>query len=390
MGKYDFDTVIDRRKTGSIKYDFAKRYAGREDLLPMWVADMDFALPGEILDKIQERIRHGIFGYTEPMDGYYETLERWFLRRYGWKIDRSWNTVAPGVVYSIATAVRALTQPGEAVLIQEPVYYPFRSCIENNGRICISSDLKETGGRYEMDFADVEQKLTEHSVKLLILCSPHNPVGRVWTKEELKTLGDLCLAHRVKMIVDEIHCDFIYEGVRFTPFGTLGEQYAQNAVICTAPSKTFNLAGLQTSNILIPDEKMRDAFRRVSNANGLGLGNTAGLAAAQAVYESGDDWLEELKVYLQGNLAYLRRFLRENLPQLRLIEPEGTYLVWIDFSKAVQTPGELKTLVRDKARLWLDEGEMFGHGGERFERFNIACPRSILQQAMLQLKDALQ
>lgn len=389
MGRYDFDTVIDRKKTGSIKADFGKKYLGRTDLLPMWVADMDFALPEEILTRIRERIDHGIFGYTEPDETYADTLERWFLRRYGWKIDRRWNTTAPGVVYSIATAVRALTQPGDAVLIQEPVYYPFRKCAEQNGRICVSSDLYEQNGRYEIDFDDFERKIQENHVKLFILCSPHNPVGRVWTKEELVRLGDLCLKYRVKMIADEIHCDFIYPGHVFTPFGTLGEAYTGNAVICTAPSKTFNLAGLQISNILIPDPGMREAFRKVNHANGLGLVNIAGLAAAQAVYELGDEWLEELKTYLQGNLSYMRNYLQKELPQLRLIEPEGTYLVWVDFSNVVSTPEALKTLVRDKAGLWLDEGEMFGGGGALYERFNIACPRTVLQQAMEQLKNAV-
>ena len=390
MSAFDFDRIIDRRGTACLKYDFGLKRAGREDLLPMWVADMDFALPENILARIHERIDHGIFGYTDPDDAYYKAVESWFERRCGWKINREWISVVPGVVYGIAAAVRALTKSGDAVIIQEPVYYPFREMIEENGRVCINSQLVEKDGRYEMDLADFEQKIREYKVKAFILCSPHNPVGRVWSREELRAVGDICLKNGVRMIVDEIHCDFIFPGHSFTPFALLGETYSKNAVFCTSPSKTFNMAGLQVANILIPDEQLRKAFRKINSANGYSQANAAGLAAARAVYEEGDAWLDALRDYLAGNLDYMRSFLKEKLPQLRMIEPEGTYLVWVDFSGLTESFEDLLHLVRDEAHLWLDEGAIFGEETRLFERFNIACPRSVLKEALESLEQAVQ
>ena len=390
MSAFDFDRIIDRRGTACLKYDFGLKRAGREDLLPMWVADMDFALPENILARIRERIDHGIFGYTDPDDAYYKAVESWFERRCGWKINREWISVVPGVVYGIAAAVRALTKSGDAVIIQEPVYYPFREMIEENGRVCINSQLVEKDGRYEMDLADFEQKIREYKVKAFILCSPHNPVGRVWSREELRAVGDICLKNGVRMIVDEIHCDFIFPGHSFTPFALLGETYSKNAVFCTSPSKTFNMAGLQVANILIPDEQLRRAFRKINSANGYSQANAAGLAAARAVYEEGDAWLDALRDYLAGNLDYMRSFLKEKLPQLRMIEPEGTYLVWVDFSGLTDNFEDLLHLVRDEAHLWLDEGAIFGEETRLFERFNIACTRSVLKEALESLEQAVQ
>ena len=390
MSAFDFDRIIDRRGTACLKYDFGLQRAGREDLLPMWVADMDFALPENILARIRERIDHGIFGYTDPDDAYYKAVEYWFERHCGWKINREWISVVPGVVYGIAAAVRALTKNGDAVIIQEPVYYPFREMIEENGRVCINSQLVEKDGRYEMDLADFEQKIREYKVKAFILCSPHNPVGRVWSREELRAVGDICLKNGVRMIVDEIHCDFIFPGHSFTPFALLGETYSKNAVFCTSPSKTFNMAGLQVANILIPDEQLRRAFRKINSANGYSQANAAGLAAARAVYEEGDAWLDALGDYLAGNLDYMRSFLKEKLPQLRMIEPEGTYLVWVDFSGLTDNFEDLLHLVRDEAHLWLDEGAIFGEETRLFERFNIACPRSVLKEALESLEQAVQ
>ena len=388
MGKYEFDREIDRRGTGSLKVDFAMQRIGRDDLLPMWVADMDFALPEEVLAPIRARIDHGIFGYTEPDDRYYDVLEKWFRKRYGWEIRREWNTAVPGVVYGLTCAIRALTKPGEAVLIQEPVYYPFRMVIEDNGRICVSQPLLEKNGRYEMDFDGLEQAVVKNHVRAMILCSPHNPVGRVWTREELEKLDRICRKHGVFVIADEIHCDFILPGNRFTPFGTLGRESAANAVICTSPSKSFNMAGMQVSNILILDPQIREAFRRENEANGYSQPGAVGLEAARAAYEFGEEWLDELIVYLADNIEYFRAFLAENLPQLRLIEPEGTYLLWVDFSGVEKDPEELKRRIRDDARLWLDDGIIFGENGALFERFNIACPRRTVERALRQLADA--
>ena len=390
MGKYSFDEIIPRRGTGSVKYDLGPQMTGRDDLLPMWVADMDFKLPEEVLSVIRARVDHGIFGYTSPDDRYYDVLTAWFKKRYGWEISREWNTVVGGVVYGVTQAVRALTQPGDAVMIQEPVYYPFRSSIEGNGRVCVNHPLKRNAdGRYEMDLPGMEETIRRNNVKAMVLCSPHNPVSRVWTREELAALDALCRGLGVRMIVDEIHCDFIYPGHTFVPFGTLGEESLMNAVICTAPSKTFNIAGLSVSNILIANPELRKAFRAAHGANGGGGSNAVGLTAARAVYEFGEAWLDELLEYLWGNVQFVREFLEERLPQVRLTPSEGTYLLWMEFSEVVQDDAELKTLLRDQARLWLDEGEMFGPGGEWFARMNIACPRSIVQQAMEQLAEAI-
>ena len=389
MKKYDFDRVIPRRGTGSLKYDFALARAGREDLLPLWVADMDFALPQEILQKIHERTDHGIFGYTEPDEAYGDTLKSWFYRHYGWEIDPKWNTVVPGVVFAIAVAVQAYTKPGEAVLIQEPVYYPFRGTIESNQRICVNNELREINGHYEIDFDDFERRIRENDVKLFLLCNPHNPVGRVWKKKELERIAAICDRYGVTVVSDEIHCDFIYRGYEFTSYASLGEASLKNTVICTSPSKTFNIAGLQVANILIPNRKLRSAFRRQVDANGYSQVNALGLTAAKAVYDLGEEWLSELLVYLQENLEFFREYLKKNLPDLRLIEPEGTYLLWVDFSKAVNNEQDLVKLIRDRAHLWLDEGSVFSKEAPLYERFNIACPRSIVEQALEQLKEAV-
>ena len=387
-GRYDFDRTIDRLGTGSLKYDFARQFTGREDLLPMWVADMDFAVPDEIVRALHQRVDHGIFGYTMPEDSYYEVLKGWFARRYGYEIDREWNTIVPGVVYGVTTAIRALTSPGDAILIQEPVYHPFRRSIQENGRVCVNEPLMYRDGRYLIDMDRLEKAIVSNRVKAMIICSPHNPVGRVWTVEELSQIDEICRRHQVKVIADEIHCDFIYPGSRFTSFGTLGEESLQNAVICTSPSKTFNLAGMQISNILIPNEELRARFREENEANGYGLNNVLGLVAGKSAYEHGEEWLEELISYLWGNVCYVRGYLKDNLPDLRLVEPEGTYLLWMDFTGAFDDPDQLEHLIRDKARLWLDNGGMFGQGSELFERFNIACPRKTLERAMDQLQAA--
>ena len=389
-GKYDFDTVTDRRGTACLKYDFANQFIGRDDLIPLWVADMDFPLPAEILDPVHKRLAHGIFGYSGADDRYYDAMEDWFMRRHGWQIDREWNTTVPGVVFGIAAAINAFTEPGNAILIQEPVYYPFRGTIKENNRVCVNNQLKEVNGRYEIDFEDFENKLTKNEVKAFILCSPHNPVGRVWTREELTRMGELCLKHGVLVIVDEIHSDIIYPGNQFIPYGTLGEELAGQAVICTAPSKTFNIAGLQISNILIPDPELRRQYRHQINRVGYGQCNVIGMVCAEAVYEKGDEWLDELLEYLEGNLSCVRKTLAERIPELRMIEPEGTYLVWIDFSGLFENQRELEIWVRGEAGLWLDSGSKFSCQTPLFQRINIACPRSILEKALGQLAQAVE
>ena len=389
MGQYNFDEIIDRRGTSCLKHDFGMERKGRDDLLPMWVADMDFRLPEEVIWDIQERVSHGIFGYTDPKQDYRDALRGWFKRRHGVEIMDEWNIITPGVVYAIAIAVRALTSEGDSVLIQQPVYYPFREEIEQNNRKVVNNRLLYKNGRYEIDFDDFERKVREEHVKLFILCSPHNPVGRVWSRDELKRMADICRENDVYVFADEIHADFVYEGFRHTSYLKLGDEYQERLIIGTSPSKTFNIAGLQIANILIPNKRVRDACRKENRAAGYSQCSAIGLTATISAYTKGDKWLDELIPYIEGNVNFVRAFLRENLPKVHLVEPEGTYLVWLDFSEVTQDPAVLKKLIVDKARLWLDSGRIFGGETALFERINIACPRAVVEQAFEQLYEAM-
>ena len=386
---YDFDELIERRNTGSLKYDFAARRGMPADILPLWVADMDFRTPPCVIEALIEKSRHGIFGYSESSEAYYKALENWLFTRFDWQIRPEWLVKAPGVVFAICAAIRSLTREGDAVLIQQPVYYPFSESVVTNGRRLVVNELVYADGRYTIDFADFEAKLTENSVKLFILCSPHNPVGRVWTRDELLRLGDICLKHGVLVVSDEIHADFVFPGHRHLVFASLKPEFERITVTCTAPSKTFNLAGLQVSNILVPDPGIRRKMLNEIRSAGYSQLNAMGLAACRAAYEGGAEWLAQLVEYLCGNLDYLRGFLREKLPQVRLVEPEGTYLVWLDFRALGLSDQALDDLIVNRAKLWLDAGPVFGAGGEGFQRINIACPRATLKQALSQLEQAL-
>ena len=389
MGKYNFDEQIDRRNTGSIKWDFGIQMKGCDDLLPLWVADMDFKLPEEVIEDIEKRARHGIFGYTDLGESYYGPLKDWYKKRHDMDIQSEWITVVPGVVYAIACGIRAFTKPGDAVIIQQPVYYPFERIIKQNNREVVANQLLYKDGHYEIDFEDFEKKILENNVKMFILCSPHNPVGRVWTKEELTRLADICVKHDVAVFADEIHSDFVYKGHKHTSYITLGDKYMKKFVLGTSASKTFNLAGIQTGNIIIPDKETRDDFKKENEANGFGQPNVLGMIATCSAYRHGEQWLEELLDYLEGNLNYVRDFLSEKLPKVKLVEPEGTYLIWLDFSEVVDDHKQLEKIIVDKAKLWLDPGIIFGRQSALFERINIACPRATLKQAMDQLYEAL-
>lgn len=383
---FSFDTITDRRGTDSLKYDFAVKRGLPADVLPLWVADMDFPAPPCVVEAVTERARHGIWGYSDTLEDYDVVLTEWFSSRFGWKIDPAWLVKTPGVVFAVATAVRAFTKPGDAVLIQPPVYYPFRSVVLDNGRKLVTNELLYADGRYEIDFADFEEKIVREDVKAFILCSPHNPVGRVWTEEELRRLGEICVRHGVLVIADEIHADFVREGHRHLPFITVDKAFEPHTVVCTAPSKTFNLAGLQISNILIPNEQLRRDFRRAIQRTGASEANVMGIVACRAAYRGGAEWLDALREYLEGNLAFVRDFLRDNLPEIRLVEPEGTYLIWLDCKQLALSDGELDRRIREDCGLWLDGGTMFGEGGSGFQRINIACPRATLAEAMEKLR----
>lgn len=390
MVTYDFDRIVDRRNTDCLKYDFAVQRGRPKDVLPFWVADMDFSIAQEIEDALVKRCQHGIFGYSEATDGYFAALQNWYLKHFNWQVQRPWLIKTPGVVFALAMAVKAFTEPGDGVLVQQPVYYPFTEVIKDNGREVVNSPLILKNGHYEMDFADLEQKLADPKVKLMFLCSPHNPVGRVWTEAELRKVGDLCLKYNVITVSDEIHSDFVWDDNAHTPFATLGEEYQQNCIVCTAPSKTFNLAGLQVSNIFISNQKLRRAFRKQIDAAGYSQLNTLGLVACQAAYAYGEEWLTQVKAYIRSNITFVDDYLNQNLPQIKMLPIEGTYLVWLDCSALGMTADEREQWLWHEAKLWLDGGGIFGKEGEAFERINVACPRATLLQGLEQLKAAVE
>ena len=389
MTAYDFDQIIDRRNTNSLKYDFAVERGLPADVLPLWVADMDFRAPEPVLDALRKTVDHGIFGYSDVKDGYYDAVSQWFLTRFGWQTRPEWLVKTPGVVFALAMAVRSLTQPGDSVLIQPPVYYPFFNVIRSNDRKVVESRLVYKDGAYAIDFADFERKAAKEHVKLFILCSPHNPIGRVWTVEELRRLGDICRKHGIYVVSDEIHCDFTLPGHPHHVFLDAVPELTERAIVCTAPSKTFNLAGLQASNIWIPGEEIRKRFVREMSRCGYSGLNRMGLIACQAAYEGGGDWLDGCRTYLRDNLDFLRAFLAERIPQVRLVEPEGTYFAWLDCSGLGLSQEALDEFIIRRAKLWLDAGHIFGGNGGQFQRVVLACPRATLRQALEQLAQAM-
>lgn len=386
--EYDFDRMIDRTGSSCEKHSFLAENGLTEDTLAMWVADMDFETAPEVKARIEEIAAHGIYGYTGKKDGYYQAVIGWFGKRFGWKIEKKWILTTPGVVFALALAVRAYTKEGDAVLIQRPVYYPFSNVILRNNRKLINNPLILKDGRYVMDYKDMERKISDNQVKVFLLCSPHNPVSRVWTREELVKAAEICKKHDVILVVDEIHCDFIMKGYRHTAFGTLGEEYADRAVICTAPSKTFNLAGLQLSNIIIKNPGLRKKYIVELNKTAYYGANVFGQMACQAAYESGGAWLEELLIYLKGNADFVQNYIAQYLPKVHLIEPEGTYLLWLDFRDYGYDSKTLQDKMLHGAKLWLDEGVMFGEEGAGFMRINIASPRSVVADAMGRIRQA--
>ena len=390
--KYNFDTIINRHGTNSLKYDFATRRGMPSGLMPMWVADMDFTAPKELVDAVTERAKHGIYGYSEPFDSYEETLNNWQLTRFGYKTEKAWRVNTPGIVFALAAGIRTATEEGDAVLIQQPVYYPFRGMILANKRKLINSPLtlSEKTGRYELDLVDFERKIVDNKVKLFILCSPHNPVGRVWTRDELTSMADICLKHGVKIMADEIHADFVYResGKRHISFLVLDKRYLDNCIVCTSPGKTFNMAGLQFSDIFIPNATLRAKFLADMERSGYSQLNIFGIVAADSAYKHGAQWLDALLAYLYQNAQFIDRFLKENLPKVKLIMPEGTYLAWLDFRAYNLTQADLAKKCVNEAKLWLDDGTIFGPAGEGFMRLNFGCPRATVETALKNLAKA--
>lgn len=379
---YDFDTVTDRKNTNAIKYDLAKKRGKPEDAVSLWVADMDFPTAPCIQKAVAERAAHGIWGYSRPDNRYYDALKKWYKERHNFEVQNEWVVNTPGVCFALATAVKAFTKEGESVLIQKPVYYPFFNIINSLQRKVVNSSLILKNNHYEIDFDDFERKIVQENVKMFILCSPHNPGGRVWTKQELQKISEICLAHNVLVVSDEIHSDITFGSNVHTVYGSLSEQALKNSIICTAPSKSFNLAGLQFSNIFIADEKLRKAFSEELDKTGYDEPSVFGIVAATAAYSEGADWFDSVKSYIWENILFAKKYIEENAPQIKVLVPEGTYLLWLDFSKTGLSDSEINDRVLNKAKVWLDRGSMFGKEGEKFQRINCATPRIILEDAL--------
>ena len=385
----NFDKIIDRRNTRCLKYDFAVERNMPADVLPLWVADMDFETSSYIEDAIIERAKHAIYGYSEVKTPYFDILKKWMQKHHDWDIQRKWLVKTPGVVFALAMAVKAYTEPGDAVLIQQPVYYPFSEVIKDNGRNVVSNTLYlGEDNRYHIDFEDFEQKIVNHKIKLFLLCNPHNPVGRVWTKEELTRLGDICVKHHVTVVSDEIHEDFVFKG-KHQVFANIKKEYEEITVTCTAPSKTFNIASLMISNILIPNPELKRKFKHQMDAAGISQLNVLGLVACEAAYEHGEEWYQEMKTYVKENIEFVKQYVEKQLPGVNMVEHEGTYLVWLDFRGTGLSVEELDDKIINQAKLWLDSGKIFGSCGEGFQRINVACPRKVLEEALERIKNAV-
>lgn len=376
--KYDFDEVISRRGTLSYKWDSAMD----AEVLPLWVADMDFRTSPAIIEALQRRVVHGIFGYTRVPDAYYQAVTNWFARRHGWNIQREWMIYTSGVVPAVSAVIKALTVPGDKVLVQTPVYNCFFSSIRNNGCTLAASPLLRIGNTWQMDFEDLERKASDPDVKVFLLCNPHNPVGRVWTREELLKAGEICSRHGVTVVSDEIHCELVYPGHAYTPFASISGDFSARAIVCISPSKAFNIAGLQIANIVVPDEEVRRKIDKAININEVCDVNPFGVTATIAAYTEGEEWLNQLLVYLQANYKWMQDYCRTHLPDFPISDLEGTYLVWMDCSILHKTSDVLEQELLDESKLWLNAGTMYGAEGEGFMRWNIACPRSVLAEGL--------
>ncbi|HNX12421.1 MAG TPA: PatB family C-S lyase [Paludibacteraceae bacterium] len=386
--KYNFDELIDRRNTGAVKTDLCKKMFGTDDLIPLWVADMDFRTPDFIIDAINNRCKHPILGYTVPDEEYFNSIIRWIDARHGWKLERNWLGFLPGIVPGLAFAVNALTQTGDQIIIQPPVYPPFIQVPSKNGRELIYNPLKVVEGRFEMDLKDLEYKITDRT-RMFILCNPHNPGGRTWDADTLIKVAEICHKHGVLVVSDEIHSDMALPGNVHTPFASVSELAEQNSITYMAPSKTFNMAGLVSSSYIIPNSEIRKKFSDFMDNSELANGNIFAYVAAQAAYEKGTEWLSEMISYIQGNVDYIVEFLEKNIPQIKPMIPQASFLIWLDCAGLEMNSHQLQEFMVKEARLGLNKGTTFGPGGEQHLRLNIGCSREVLKQAMEQLKSAI-
>ncbi|MDP2887587.1 MAG: PatB family C-S lyase [Bacteroidota bacterium] len=384
MKKYNFDELIDRTNTNCIKYDARKMFFRNEDVLPLWVADMDFRTPDFIVEAIKKRAEHEVFGYTFRGESYNQSIVNWLKRRHNWEIKPEWISFSPGVVAGFTMAIEAFSKPGDGVIVQPPVYFPFFDSVKGTGREMIENPLRIENGRYYFDLEDLKSKITPKT-KLLLLCNPQNPGGMAWIEKELTDLAQVCLENKILIISDEIHSDLIFDGHKHTPLAGISEEFAQNCVICMAPSKTFNTAGLTTSFLVIPNKRHLVAYERVMRLPHLHMGNIFGTAALEAAYTHGEEWLAQLLKYLQENYSFLEQFFNENLPEVKVMRPEATYLIWLDFSAFGLTDETINQKLIDGG-VGLNRGVQFGKQGSGFMRINIGCPRSVLEEALMRIK----
>lgn len=385
--RYNFDEIIDRSGTDAYKIELSPFYFGTKELLPLWVADMDFRTPDFVMEAIRKRSEHEIMGYTVRNKDFFSPIINWIKYKHDWKISRSWIGFVPGIVPAMAVSVLAFTQPDDKVIIQSPVYPPFFTLVENNNRQLIVNQLLLENGQYRMNFEELREQVSDSRVKMLLLCSPHNPGGRVWNKEELKELATICAENNVIVVADEIHADLVLPGYQHIPFATVSEFAMQNSITLMAPSKTFNIAGLCSSSYIIPNEQLRKTYFEQLEALEFVGGNIFAYVATKAAYEQGADWLQQLVEYIQGNIDFVVNYLQNNLPKITPIIPEASFLVWLDFSTFGLSENEIKELLVKKAKLGLNNGNSFGPGGQGFHRLNVGCSRLVLQEAMSRLKE---
>lgn len=384
--KYDFDQIISRDGTNNEKFDKRECLFGRADVIPLWVADMDFAAAPGIIDALRERLEHPILGYTYRSDGFFNALIDWVRRRNGWKIEREWMDFVPGVVPGLVFAMRAFSSPGDGIVIQPPVYHPFAGQIRRNGRVVVNNPVQLRNGRYTIDFEDLDRKLA--GARAFMMCNPHNPTGRVFTPQELTRIGELCVKHDVLILSDEIHSDIVFKPHRHTHIAALDEAFARRTLTFLAPSKTFNIAGLSTAVVITPDDSLRRRLRQEFDKLHADQGNIFGNVALEAAYTRGEAWVEEMTEYIDGNMSYVIDFLRERIPGVDVVRAEGTYLMWLDFRRWGISHEELCRFMIHEAGLGLNEGSMFGEEGRGFMRMNVATQRAVVEQAMRQLAAA--
>ena len=392
---YDLDREYNRKNTDSLKWDFMKPILGKDDLIPLWVADMDFPVAEPIKKAIMERAEHPFYGYTQPGRSVVDSVVRRMKKKYGWNIEPEWVIFTPGVVPALQTAVKSLTHPGDEVILQQPAYHPFFPVVKNSGCSIVNNQLKLENGRYKMDYDDLESKFHPKTrrlsgpgrLKTIIFCNPHNPVGRLWKPPEINMMGNIVIDNGGVVISDEIHCEILFKGNKHTPFASLSDKFEQNSIICMSPSKTFNLAGLEVSNIIIPNQKLRENFIN-TRAGMVPNPNLFGYTALEAAYRLGDEWLEQVLEYLQGNLDYIRKFLENKIPEIKLVEPQATYLLWLDCRELVMDPHTLHDFMIEYAKVGIEDGYIFGESGKGFVRMNIATQRSVIETALTRIQIA--